>query len=101
MKHVEVRTVPASKREIVVAVTCCWCKQFFDEATDNSYSDSINWGDRAYERNVTGMFSFNETNYPEDGRVRKGVEYHLCPECFERVEEWLRTQGAEPSEVND
>lgn len=85
-KRKEIREIPATTREVIVATICDLCGK--------EYSGD-NWDKGSYERHrVDVSYEFGEV-YPECGSTET-IVYDICPKCFEeKLIPWLKSQGAE------
>ena len=68
--------------EILTAVHCDMCKNQIQFAS--------------YERDRATIYHEHGEVYPEGGFLTK-EEYDICPECFAKVDAFVRSFGAEPT----
>jgi hypothetical protein len=75
------------RTKTVVAIVCDLCKR---QQKGDSFES------KPFELIEIEVKSRIGTSYPEGGSAQE-ISYDLCPACFERLDEWLRSQGAAPS----
>lgn len=91
MKIKETRKIPASTREVVVAIVCDLCGR-------KTQNDS--WAKMPFGVEDVEISYESGERYPE-GNFTELVSYDICPDCFKnKLVPWLEKQGAEP-EVQD
>lgn len=85
--HFEERKTPTL---VIDATVCDLCKQEFK---------GDGWGARGFDILETTIKIRQGHSYGSEGGNIQEREYHICPKCFrEKLEPWLKSQGAEPTE---
>jgi hypothetical protein len=100
MKRTEKRTKPVTRDELV-EMTCDLCGAKAPPESDEwerPSTEEFEKNPRSIEVTVK-MEDRWHSRYPDGGGDAKYTEFDLCPDCFGRLAEWLRSQGAEPRQT--
>ena len=97
MKTITRPAVPETTVEVIDVVRCDLCS-----AQENDRDEqSPNWASGCSVQEVTIRYK-RGSDWGGDGYSYRLISYHVCPKCFvTKLEPWLSSQGASPTESED